>query len=96
MVAPKRRIITHGVDELEASRWTGSHGHGNRSIQLNNSRRRHFREFGVESRDPCPVGIFGSGGPRMAGGDRRLDRLGAALQAQVLGPIKRRKSSVDQ
>jgi hypothetical protein len=96
MVVPKRRIITQGIDQLKASRWTERHADGNRTIELNDRGRCNFRQFGVESRDACPVGVCGSGGSGVAGGNRSLDRIRAALPAQLLGPFKRRKSTVDQ
>src|SRR5262245_14406293 len=70
------------IDERQRRPRTVHHGDRRRAVQGLDGRRLHAVEEVVEPDDLGPVGVFGSRGPTMNGGNRRLqrERTGTATQ----------------
>ncbi len=50
----------------------------------------------VKPDNPRPVGRLGAQGSRVAGGDRRLQRIQSACAAELFGTLESRKAPADQ
>lgn len=53
------RVEVEGVDECEASIWALRKGHGDRAVEVDDGRRGHLAEVGVEGGDAGKVGVGG-------------------------------------
>ena len=66
VILPQLRVEGEGVEEGEASIRTLGKGHGYRSVEIDDGRRGHLAEVGVEGGDAGEVGRLGG---RVPGGD---------------------------
>jgi hypothetical protein len=71
---------------------------GDRPVHLDDRSRRGFCEHVVESRDPAPVGVLGTPGAGVLGGDRRLEEVPPhrlPARGQHLGLLQCGQSAAD-
>lgn len=69
---PQLRVEVEDVEEGEASIRALGEGHGDRSVEVDDGRRRHPAEVGVEGGDAGEVRRRGRRGGRVLGGDLGL------------------------
>ena len=72
------------------------HRHGDRAVQLDHRRRRQLRRARRTARRCAASRSPRRARPRMAGGDRRLQRVGPERAAELLGALERRQPAADQ
>lgn len=83
-VAGQRGIARERIDERKPRRRPARHAHRDREIE------RDLREYIVDCDDRRPVGVGRRARPRVAGGKRGLQRVGAMRAAQRLRARARR------
>src|SRR3954449_11189397 len=96
MVALERRLRGQRIDELEARCRPEGHGERDRAVELHDGGWCDIGESLVERRDARPVRLLRETRPRVAGGDRSLERVGAERAAELLGTLERRETTADE
>lgn len=82
VVLSQLRVEVEGVDECEASMRALGKGHGDRSVEVDDGRRGHLAEVGVEGGDAGEVRRRGRRGRRVPGGNLGLEQVEAGIAAQ--------------
>ena len=91
VVATQGGLIGERIEELEPGLGTEGHRHGHSTVDLHDRGAGEGREAVVQRDDPRPVGLLDAPGPRVARGDRRLQRVRAQRGAELLGPPQLRR-----
>ena len=90
--AGERRLEGNRVHELEPGSGARGHSHGHRAIELHDRRRRECCELRVKVHDLRPVRLLGHARPRVAGGDRRFERIHAS-SSELFRPLESKKAA---
>src|SRR5690606_14920107 len=82
VVVPQRRDVGQGVDEGQRGGGPLGHGHGDRAVEFDDRGRCAGGQQPVEGGDAGPVGLLVAVGVGVAGGDGRLEGVGARCPAR--------------
>jgi hypothetical protein len=86
VVPLERARLDELIDQLQCGVRARGHGDRDSSVQLDDRGRGGTCELAVERDHLVPVGVLGTKGTGVAGGDRRLQRVGAAGLPELFGP----------
>src|SRR5690242_13265226 len=79
-VSHELALLLELVRECESALRPLRHAHGDGAVEGDDGRRQQVLQHGVERGDPAPVGALDAGRTRVAGGDRRLQRVRARTE----------------
>ena len=96
VVVPERGFAGERLHQFQPGRRAEGHAHRHGAIERNHGRRRDLRQRVVERGDARPVGVGGSRGARMAGGDGGLQGIDVERAGQGLRVFQRRQAAPDQ
>ncbi len=88
VVAAQRGLVGERVDELEPGLRAEGHHDRHGAVELDDRGAGERRQGVVQRDDPRPVGLLDAAGPRVAGGDRGLQRVRAQRAAELLGALQ--------
>jgi hypothetical protein len=96
VVTAQSRFGREGVNQLERRLGAECHSDGDRAVELDDRRRPELGEPVVEGDNALPVRLIGDAGPRVAGGDGRLERVRAEGAAGALRALERGEAAADE
>ncbi|MEU8245219.1 pentapeptide repeat-containing protein [Nonomuraea sp. NPDC048916] len=96
VVALESRFGDQRVGQLQARFGAVGHGHRDRAVELHHRRGQHPGEHRVEGGDLRPVGLLGTAGPRVAGGDGGLQHVRAKGAAGPPGAQQGGEAAADE
>src|SRR5258706_7030379 len=95
VIALKRSVREQSIDDLQACRWTKSHGNRYGAIQFHNGRRRQEMKCLVQRHDSRPVRIFRSTRAGVTCGDRGLQSVRSKSASELFCATERGEASMN-